>query len=417
MNLWWSAYRCVAPLVGAMAPGARWLAPAAERGSWSERLGEVAVPGPVAAWIHAASMGEALAAESLVGELRGRDPAALLRLTATTRGGRTRLARLDSHASLAPIDSPQAIHRFLDRVKPSRLFLVETELWFHWLLAARAAAIPVAVVSAKVSPRSLRRYRWFGAPLERLIAGLAAVLCQSEADAARWRELGARDDRTAVVGNLKNDALPRPVADRGAARAASGLDPTRPLLVLGSLRPGEAAALARAWGALPVELRERWQVVAVPRHPTAAAGLRAEAADAGQALVDTGAPQHGAWRWDERLGVLGGWYQAADVAFVGGSLAPFGGHNPLEPAACGAAVLMGPHHATQRVAVETLRAAGAIGIVEAGEPLVAALAALLGDPALRAVRQHAARTAAENARGVARRAVDRLEEWDLWPAR
>jgi 3-deoxy-D-manno-octulosonic-acid transferase len=417
MNLWWSAYRCAAPLVGAMAPGARWLAPAAERGSWSERLGEVAAAGPVAAWIHAASMGEALAAESLVRELRARDPGALLRLTATTRGGRTRLARLDPRASLAPLDSPQAIGRFLAAVRPARLFLIETELWFQWLIAARAAGVPVAVVSARVSPRSLRRYRWFGAPLERLIAGLAGVLCQSESDAARWRELGASGERTAVVGNLKNDALPRPPADRAAARAAADLDPARPLLVLGSLRPGETVFLARAWASLPAELRARWQVVAVPRHPAAAAAIRAEAERAGQTLVAGGAPRDGAWRWDERLGVLGAWYQAAEVAFVGGSLARFGGHNPLEPAACGAAVIMGPHHASQGPAVEALRAADAIEIAAPGEPLADSLARLLGDASLRSARRHAALAVVDAARGVARRAVDRLAEWGLWPAR
>jgi 3-deoxy-D-manno-octulosonic-acid transferase len=207
------------------------------------------------------------------------------------------------------------------------------------------------------------------------------------------------------------------VADRAAARQTSGLDPSRPLLVLGSLRPGEAAPIARAWRALPAPLRERWQVVAVPRHPAAAAGLRAETTRAGQTLVETGAPRNGAWRWDERLGVLGAWYQAADVAFVGGSLAPFGGHNPLEPAACGAAVIMGPHHATQRAAVEALDTADAIAIVDVGEPLAGALAALLGDPSLREARQRAALAVAERARGVARRVVDHLEEWDLWPVR
>jgi 3-deoxy-D-manno-octulosonic-acid transferase len=417
MNLWWSAYRAAAPLAGAVAPGARWLVPAAERGSWAERLGEVTTPGPVTAWIHAASMGEALAAESLIAELGARDPSAVFRMTATTRGGRTRLQRLDPNASLAPIDSPQAVSRFLAVVRPSRLFLVETELWFHWLLAARAAAIPVAVVSARLSRRSVTRYRWFGSPLARLMNGLAAVLCQSEADAVRWRALGTRGERTVVVGNLKNDALPRPVADRAVARGTLGLDTTRPLLVLGSLRPGEGAFLAEAWQALPAGLRDRWQVTAVPRHPMAAAGIREELARAGQTLVSGGTPRSGAWRWDERLGSLLEWYRAADVAFVGGSLASFGGHNPLEPAACGAAVIMGPHVESQLAAVETLRAGDAIEITTPGESLTHALARLLSNPETLAMRQRAALAVADGARGTARRAVDRLVEWNLWPAR
>ncbi|MFI5370554.1 MAG: 3-deoxy-D-manno-octulosonic acid transferase [Candidatus Eisenbacteria bacterium] len=417
MNLLWNAYRAAAPLLGAVAPGAGWLTRPEERRLWSERLGKVVVEGGVDAWIHAASMGEALAAESLVTELRVRQPGARLALTATTRGGRTRLTRLDERATLAPIDSPQAVSRFLRGVQPARLFLLETELWFHWLLAARAAGIPVSVISARLSPRSLPRYRRFGPPLKRLIGDLAAVLCQGESDAARWRELGATPERTAVVGNLKNDALPGPVADRGAARVALGLDADRPLLVLGSLRPGEVTMLAEAWAALPVALRGSWQVTAVPRHPQAAAGLAEEARRAGQVLTSEGAPRDGAWRWDPRLGVLTTWYQACDVAFVGGSLARFGGHNPLEPAACGAAVVTGPHHATQLDAVRALAAADAVWVCEPGDALTRALMSLLSDERLRRARQHSALEVAEAARGAAARAVKGLVEWRLWPVR
>lgn len=416
MSLVWGAYRTLSAGLGTLAPHGGWLVSAQERASWNERLGDVHVPGGVHAWIHAASMGETLAAGALLGRLRDLQPGARFHLTATTRGGRARLRALDPTATLAPMDAPQMVARFFDGVRPARLFLIETELWPHWLLRARADGVPVAVVSARLSPRSTGRYRRFGRPLRDLLGGVAGVLCQSEADAERWRAIGAAPARTVVVGNLKNDALPPPAASRGVARAALDLDPVRPLLVLGSLRPGEPERLARAWLALTAELRERWQVVAVPRHPRASEELAAEVRGAGIALVTDGAPSHGAWRWDDRLGVLAPYYQAGEVAFVGGSLLPFGGHNPLEPAACGAAVLMGPHFRSQIPAVRILEAHGGLCVARDDAALAAALASLLGDPAVRDACAAGALAAAADARGAAGRAVRQLVAWDLWPA-
>ena len=123
------------------------------------------------------------------------------------------------------------------------------------------------------------------------------------------------------------------------------------------------------------------------------------------------------WRWDDRMGVLTAWYQAADVAFVGGSLAPYGGHNPMEPAACGAATIIGPWHASQRESVNTLEAAGAIWKVADDEGLVTAFQALLAREDLRAARSEAGIRVATSERGSAARAVARLHEVGLWPVR
>jgi 3-deoxy-D-manno-octulosonic-acid transferase len=161
-------------------------------------------------------------------------------------------------------------------------------------------------------------------------------------------------------------------------------------------------------------LRESWQVVAVPRHPRASAGLQAEAARAGQALADSPGGRSGAWLWDDRLGVLKSYYAAADVAFVGGSVTPFGGHNPLEPAACGAALLMGPHHASQRDVVRALETSGALRVAGTEQELAAVLERWLGDGQARAVAGRAAFGVAEQRRGAARRTVARLAELGLW---
>jgi len=416
VSLLWAAYRLAAPCLGVVAPAAGVFASPLERPLWRERMGEVTATGGVDAWVHAASLGEASAVPPLLRELDRARAGASFWLTATSRTGRSRLAECGLPTSLAPIDSPQATRRFLSGVRPKRIFLVETELWPHWLLRARRLGVPVAVVSARLSERSVERYRRLGGGLRALVAGLGAVLCQGEADERRWLALGAPRARTRVVGNLKSDGLPHAAADRDAARRALGLDPARPLLVLASLRPGEPHALARAWGGLPAALRERWQVVAVPRHPAASSSLREEAGAAGATLAAEGEVAPGAWRWDGRAGVLGSWYAVADAAFVGGSLVPIGGHNPLEPAACGAAVLMGPHHATQRDAVRALESGGGIVIAAGGEPLTAALASLLGDDARRAVVARAGLEVAKAQRGAAARAVEQLVALGLWPA-
>jgi 3-deoxy-D-manno-octulosonic-acid transferase len=415
MSLAWAAYRVAAPVLGALAPSARLFLSPRERPLWDERMGRVEVVGGCHAWIHGASLGEANAVIPLARELATLQPGFRAVVTATTRSGCARLAAAGHHAHLAPIDAPQAVARFFDGARPQRVFVVETELWPHWLLRARAESVPVAIVSARLSERSVRGYRSLGAGLRSLVGGLGAVLCQSEQDGERWRSLGARDERLAVTGNLKNDALPERRSPRAAARHALGLDPARPLLVLGSVRPGEVGALAEALSALPAAIRDGWQVAALPRHPRADGELRAEARAAGIRPIDHGAPSGRCWRWDARSGVLNAWYEAADVAFVGGSLGPFGGHNPLEPAALGAAVIVGPHTASQRPAVRALEEAGGVIVAEAGTRLRDGLATLLGNRAEREAMGSAALAAVAALRGATRRAVVRLAAWGLWP--
>ena len=402
-------------MLGSLAPAAGVFTSPAERVLWRERMGRLVRPGGCDAWVHSASLGEAVAASALVRELRRLEPEARLQLTATTRGGRERLSALGLPAALAPLDTPQAVARFFHGVRPERLFLIETELWPHWLMRAARERMPVAVVSARLSERSVRHYRGLGSGMRNLVADLAGVLCQSEDDQQRWLSIGARPERTSVVGNLKSDGLPMPATDRAAERERLGLDRDRPLFVLGNVRPGEVRLLVRAWREQAVELRRRWQVVAVPRHPRALRQLQAEAIAAGLTAMNAASPTD-AWRWDARLGVLSDWYRAADLAFVGGSLAPYGGHNPLEPAACGAAVMMGPHDASQREAVRALDRAGGIWRVPDARALSGALEALLGHDELRASRAAAALRVAASERGSAARAVQRLRELSLWPA-
>ena len=415
MSLAWSAYRVLAPVLGAAAPAARLFASPRERPFWNERLGRVPAMGARDAWIHAASLGEATAVPPLAEALLALAPGARLFLTATTRAGRERLAGAGAPVALAPLDAPQVIDRFFERVAPRRVLLVETELWPHWLLRARLLGVPVVVVSGRLSAYSVGRYRSLGSEFRGLVGGLAGVVCQSEADAARWLAIGAQAERLAVCGNLKFDALPQAPDSRAGARMAAGLERDRPLLVLGSLRRGEARILARAWQRLPPALAAGWQVVAVPRHTRATRELVDEANAAATEISANGRVSVRAWRWDDRPGVLPAYYAGADVAFVGGSLAPWGGHNPLEPAACGAAVVMGPHHASQLEGVRALETGSAIAIARDEDDCTRVLERLLGDAGARAQVARAARTVAASLRGAAQRTTAQLAAWKLWP--
>jgi 3-deoxy-D-manno-octulosonic-acid transferase len=407
---WWAA-RAAENAVGVLAEtlGRPFLAPG--------RLGRVASPAPGGAWVHAASLGETLGVPALGDALRARAPGRPLYFTATSAAGLARLrAREGEAAGMAPLDAPWIARRFLDRLRPGIVLLVETELWPHWLLACDERRLPVAVVSARLRERSLRGYRRLGRRFRRLIGGLAAVLAQDQEQASRWAEAGVPVERVEVTGNLKWDAIRAGRPDVVAARRRLALDPDRPLLVLGSVRPGEAEPLARAWRALPAAVQGGWNVVLVPRHPAAAELVANEARAAGQAVAESGsAGGAGAWGLERRLGVLADYYAAADLAFVGGSLAPYGGHNPLEPAALGVPALMGASYETQRPAVAALLAAGALRLVASEADLRDAFLRLTGDEAERGRCGAAGIEAVRALQGVAPRTVERLAARGLWP--
>ncbi len=417
MTVAWWGLRVAEVLAGAAADsvGRAFLPPG--------RLGLVSPLATGGAWVHAASLGEAAAVPALARALERRAPDVPLHFTATTASGMSRLAAAlgRARAGMAPLDAPWLVGRFLDRLRPQILLLVETELWPHWLMGLRSRGIPVAVVSARLSERSLGGYRRLGRPFRRLMAELGAVLAQGEEDASRWAALGVPAERVQVTGNLKVDALRVMAPERGAARRSLGLDPARPLWVLGSIRPGEARLLAGAWVSLPRPLTTDWQVALVPRHPAAARGLAAEAREAGLEVASrerfAAEKRAGAWRMDARLGVLSDYYAAAELAFVGGSLAPYGGHNPLEPAALGVPLLMGSHYESQRASAEALRRCGALIIVEDASGLVEAMRRLMEGSKEREHRGRAGQEAVRSMQGVGERTAERLVGLSFWPPR
>ncbi len=310
-----------------------------------ERLGaSPRLAGRPVIWVHAVSVGETRAAAPLIAALRARHPDHTLLLTHTTPTGRQTGAALfgdDIVQAYLPYDLPCCVRRFLKRTAPRLGLLMETEIWPNLLAACARQGVPVYLVNARLSERSARGYARFAGLTRASLARLRGIAAQTEADAERLRLLGGQ--RVLVTGNLKFDvASPADTPHKAAAlRAAYG---GRFVFLAASTRAGEEALLLDALAALALP---DLLLVIVPRHPQRfaevarlieARGLRYVRRSAGAAVTAEVSVFLG-----DSLGELPAYYAAADVAFVGGSLLPYGGQNLIEAAAAGVPILIGPH--------------------------------------------------------------------------
>ncbi|HZP04435.1 MAG TPA: 3-deoxy-D-manno-octulosonic acid transferase [Terracidiphilus sp.] len=345
-----------------------------------ERLGEIpAVLAKMRAhsdepviWLHAVSVGEVLAVSRLVSELDWAFAGYRLLVSTTTYTGQA-LARERfgvNRVFYCPLDLPWAVHAYLRVLRPRMLILAETEFWPNLLSGCFRRRIPVAVVNARISDRSWPRYQMLKRLWKPLLGRLSAVLAQSETDAQRLLELGCAPERVSVAGNLKFDV--RVVEETDVTKLLKLLAADRPLLVAGSTIEGEEAVLLEIWPQLRAA-DPRLAMVLAPRHPERFSAVAA-------LLNRSGVPWVRRSDWPikpvyaleplkdgeivllDSIGELASVYSMATVAFVGGSLAPAGGHNPLEPAQFGVPIVMGPHYANFRAVTEDLRAHDAIRI-------------------------------------------------------
>lgn len=391
----------------------------------AERCGRIAAPTSGAVWFHAASLGEIEALRALLAAAGSARPTPLL-VTVTSTSARRRAAeRLgpDVEVRFAPLDLDPCVRTFLRRARPRALVILETELWPVTLDACRRARLPRAVVSGRLSDRNWRRLGFWRPALRACLDPDLPISAQSERDAERFRALGFR---TVVVdGNVKYSLDADPPGAFAAERAR------RPLLVVGSLRRGEEAVVASL---ATVATRAPFpRVVLAPRHLHEAESWWAQACAAGFRSARRSDPAAFA-EWQARLesderrasdapelllldlhGELRTWYACADIALVGGTFAPIGGHSIFEPAALGVPVVFGPFDGNVRDVAERLVAGGgALRLTSAGA-IPAALAPWLSDPVARATAGAAARATARELGGAARRAWRRLGEpgWSL----
>jgi len=363
-------------------------------------------------WFHAASAGEVAGLAPILEALHRKSDRALV-LTTTTLSGREAARALPSvaWAQLAPLDAWPFVARFLKALSPRRLILAETELWPTTLiLAARAGLAPV-LVNARLTPRSLERYRLLSVFLAPALGALATVAAQSEEDADRFAALGVPRERLTVAGNAKYDrALPPAASDAARAKvAALGWDGD-PLFVAGSTHPFEEEMVLSAFLAAR-RAAPRLRLVLAPRHLERAADAADLLAHAGLPLARwSGAPEGGrdVLLLDE-MGVLSSFYPLARVAFVGGTLVKVGGHNLLEPASAGVPVLFGPHtgHIEHPAALLSAHGGGGRRVRDA-EELAARLTEFARDEAAARAAGEAARKSAGRLRGAVARTLEAL---------
>ncbi len=385
---------------------------------WGERFGRFAPPprrGGIV--VHAASMGEVNAAAALIRALAARHPDLPLCVTTFTPTGSDRVRELFGDAAFhvyAPLDLPGAVRRFLDRVGPRLLVIMETEIWPNLYHQAAARGVPLMIANARISARSFGRYRRLRALTAEALGRASRIAAQSEGDAERLRVLGAPPKRLTVSGNLKFDFAPPPGLDDEGRSLRRAWGAQRPVLVAGSTHEREEAEVLAAFRTLRADWPDALLVL-VPRHPErfARAAQAARAAGLEVALRSTGVAGAAASAClvVDAMGELLRFYAAGDVAFVGGSLEPVGGHNLLEPAALGRPVLVGPYTANFADITALLLDAGAVRRVADGAELAAAAAELFGDAALRERMGAAGRELVRSGQGALERTLaeaDRL---------
>ena len=388
-----------------------------------ERLGfgrALSTPG---IWLHAVSLGEMSAAAPLARALRLRFPETPLVVTTATPAGRARATALFAESAdirYLPYDTPGSVRRFLKRTRPRAAIIMETELWPNLLRECERHGIPVLLASARLSSRSVSRYRRFGSLFAGVFSNNLLVAAQSAEDAERFKSIGAVAERTLVVGNVKFDLeFGAGIVQAGQALRIAYAG-TRPVWIAGSTHAGEEEQVLDAH-ALLLESHPNAVLLLVPRHADRfgmvaellarcgvkfarrsrmASGAEGQplASDTPVLLVDT-------------VGELLMLYASADAAYVGGSLVPIGGHNLLEPAALGLPVLTGPSYYNSQEIAQLLLARGAALQVASAQDLAATLERLLAEPKLREQMGNIGQEIITANRGSVARLLAIIEPW------
>ena len=324
-------------------------------------------------WVHAVSVGEVLAVSRLVEEMRGRLPQHRVVVSTTTDTGQALAVKRfgPENVFYFPLDFAFAIWPYLQTLQPELIVLAETEFWPNFLRLAHGSGARIAVVNARISNRSWPNYRRFRWAWRGVLGRIDLFLAQTPEDRARLVTMGAEAERVQVAGNLKFDLTPAklpPIVE--SLRRALAAEGAGPVLVCGSTVEDEEPPLLRAFENVKVE-HPRAVMILAPRHP--------ERFDQVAALVEqlgircyrrshwAGEPLTGGVLLVDSIGELAALYALADVAFVGGSLVPRGGHNILEPAQHGVAIVVGNHTENFRDIVSLFQSHDAVRIVGVAE--------------------------------------------------
>ena len=370
-----------------------------------ERMGRAGAPRPAGplVWIHAASIGEALSVLPLIERIEGAlATGRMLVTTATVTSARLMGERLSDAAfhQYAPADTPVAVRRFLDHWRPDLALWVESELWPNMIAETAARGVPMVLVNGRLSKATAARWRRFPRTARRLIGAFALCLAQDRTQAARLTALGAANVK--CVGNLKwaAAALPAEATDLAILEEACA---ARPVWLAASTHPGEEEIAALAHERLRAT-HPKLLTIIVPRHPERGPEIAGtlEARGLRVARRSTGTPLSLATEvyLADTLGELGVFYRLAEIVLLGGSLTPHGGHNPLEPARLGCALVFGRHMENFAEIADELVAAGGAEALSGGIELGAAVGRLLDDARERRRRADAAARVAAASAGI-----------------
>lgn len=409
--------------------GAPWFAwQALRHGKYVSGLGQrlgrlpagVNPDGEPSIWIHAVSVGEVLTARALLPELKRRHPTLRLFLSTTTATGqqvaRERLQHLDA-VFYFPVDLRPSVRRVLDRLQPRLFMMMETEIWPVLLDECRARGIPTVLVNGRISSRSFPRYRLVRPFIRRVLQDIDRCCAQSDESARRLVDLGADPARVTVTGSLKFDSLDHAstidVHGRDRVLRYFRVSDARPVVIAASTLRGEERPVLDAFRRVQALHRHALLVLA-PRHPERFDEVEALARGEGYRVARRSALAIDVESDAEvvvldTIGELARLFRIATVVFVGGSLVDAGGHNVLEPAVYGKAVVFGPHMQNFAEIAEAFLANGAAIQVRSAAELDAALVALLDDPVRRASLGAAARTLVEANRGACDRTLAEVE--------
>ena len=383
-------------------------------------------------WIHAVSVGEVLAVESLITQLRAKHPDKIILLSTTTDTGqkiaKERLNRVADAFFYFPFDFPHVVKKVFNALNPELVIIVETEIWPNFLREARRRNVPVVFVNARISERSFKRLRRarhaFSVFFHRVLSSATLYLAQSDADAARLREISAPEDSVEVAGNMKYDSEPATLSPFGEWLAAQIKSQERwPVVVAGSVVEGEEESVLAAFDVVQRQWRRALLLLA-PRKPAnfdEAARLAKQDGwiIARRSQIDTAAPldENADVLLLDSIGELAGLYSIADVTFVGGSLVPSGGHNILEPAWFGRAPVFGPHMENFRDMAAQYASQGAGIQIRNSNALANAWITLIGDESLARRMGEKAKNLAQSNRGATARCLQRIESILAQPAR
>ena len=384
---------------------------------WQERFGFFDDPKiHDSIWVHAVSMGEVNAAMPLIDALMERYPDAPFVITTVTPTGSERVRRVYRERVFnvyLPYDLPASIRRFLDRVRPRLAVVMETEIWPNLFFECQARNIPLIVANARLSEKSFRGYGPVRPLAESALASARYVAAQSAVDAGRLRDLGAEPERLGIFGNLKYDMTVPAELQSQAHGMRAGWGARRPVWIAASTHEGEEEAVLQAHEAVLKRFSDALLIL-VPRHPERFRPVIQESREAGFATRTRS--ENGTAASDtqcfvvDTLGELLRFYATADVAFVGGSLVPIGGHNILEPAALSVPVVVGPQTFNfVEITASLIDAGAALRIADAGE-LGATVIELLTDAPKRKRLGTAARAAFEREQGGVLRTLEIVEK-------